>query len=140
MFELLKIAHLIMMAMASGSTLSSYVVLRASVGREDEAGLALARRTLAELTTFAVGFVWISGAALLWSRAHAPEPAVSAWFYAKLAFVALFTLAHAAQRLSGRRLRGGPDRVPARRGTERWASVAWLMSLLAICLAVVSFE
>ena len=140
MFELLKIAHLIMIAMASGLTLAQYVALRATAGREGEAGLALARRTLADLASFAIVFVWISGLSLLWSRSGIGKPDVNAWFYAKLAFVLLFTLAHAAQRATAGRRRRGGDRAATRRAGEKWVSLAWLMSLLAICLAVISFQ
>ena len=140
MFELLKIAHLIMVAMASGLTLAHYIALRASSGHEHEAGLALARRTIADVTSFAILFVWISGVTLLWSRFGAGDRELSAWFYAKLAFVLLFTLAHVTQRAMASRLRRRGDRVARRRSVERWVSLAWLMSLLAICLAVISFE
>ena len=139
MIELLKIAHLIMVAMASGLTLAQYMTLRASVGRESEAGLDLARRTIADVSTFAVGFVWFSGALLFWAHTDAQRADINAWFYAKLVFVVLFTLAHAIQRATSARMRTGGDRVAARRSSERWTSIAWLMSLLAICLAVISF-
>ncbi|KQT55187.1 MULTISPECIES: hypothetical protein [unclassified Aureimonas] len=139
MRELLKIAHLVMIAMASGLTLAQYVTLRASVGREEEAGLDMARRTLADLATFAVVFVWVSGVLLLWSRLGADGPGVTAWFHAKVGFVLLFSVAHFVQRAKGARLRTSDDRTAVRRAAERWASVAWLMSLLAITLAVVSF-
>lgn len=140
MLELLRMAHLIMIALASGLTLAQYIALRASVGREREAGLALTRRTLADITSFAVGFVWISGLTLLWSRFSIREEELSAWFYAKLGFVILFTLAHIMQRVSARHLRHGADSAPdARRAAERWVSVAWLATLLAICFGVISF-
>ncbi|KQT54399.1 hypothetical protein ASG43_01995 [Aureimonas sp. Leaf454] len=139
MRELLKIAHLIMIAMASGLTLSQYIALRASVGRETEAGLDLLRRTLCDIATFTVVFVWITGAMLFWSRLGTNGPGVNAWFHAKIAFVLLFTLAHVVLRSKSRLRRDEGDGKAVRRQSERWASIAWLMSLLAICFAVVSF-
>jgi uncharacterized membrane protein len=140
MFELLKMAHLIMIAMGSGLVLSHYVMLRASAGLEAERGLALARRTLADITSFVVASIWISGLTLLWSRYGDGERELSAWFYAKLVFVVLFTAAHLGQRMSAARLRPTGDLVALRRVLERWVSAAWLAALLAICLAVVSFK
>ncbi len=139
MFELLKMAHLITIAMASGLMLSHYVALRASAGRENEAGLALARRTLADITSFAVAFAWISGLTLLWSRYGAGDRELSAWFHAKLALVVSLTLAHILQRVRAAQLRRAGDFVKGRRIAERWVSVAWLMALFAICFAVISF-
>lgn len=138
MFELLKMAHLIMIAMGSGLVLSHYVMLRASAGREAERGLALADRTLAEITSFVVAIIWISGLTLLWSRYGSGERALSAWFYAKLVFVGFFTAAHAMQRIAAARP-GADDPAARRRIVERWLSGAWLSALLAICFAVISF-
>jgi uncharacterized membrane protein len=138
MFELLKMAHLIMIAMGSGLVLSHYVMLRASAGLEAERGLALARRTLADITSFVVASIWISGLTLLWSRYGERE--LSSWFYAKLVFVVLFTAAHLGQRISAARPHRTGDLVALRRVLERWVSAAWLAALLAICLAVVSFK
>ena len=140
MFELLKMAHLIMIAMGSGLMLSHYVMLRASAGLEDERGLALARRTLADITSFVVVFIWISGLTLLWSRYGSGERELSAWFYAKIVFVALFTAAHVIQRATAARLRRAGDLVAMRRVVERWVSAAWLAALFAICFAVISFR
>jgi uncharacterized membrane protein len=139
MFELLKMAHLIMIAMAAGLVLAHYIMLRASVGREEERGLALARRTIADITTFVVVFIWVSGLTLLWSRYGGGERELSAWFIVKLVFVALFTIAHVMQRVSAARLRRSGDLVALRRVVERWASAAWLAALFAICFAVISF-
>ena len=140
MFELLKMAHFIMIAMSSGLVLAHYVLLRASDGREEEPGLALARRTVADITSFAVALIWVSGLTLLWSRYGGGDRELSVWFYAKLAFVILFTGAHGMQRLVTARLRRSGDALAARRAGERWASVAWLAALLAICFAVISFK
>jgi uncharacterized membrane protein len=140
MYELLKMAHLIVIAMASGLMLSHYIMLRASAGLEGERGVALARRTLADVTSFAVAFMWITGLTLLWSRYGAGDREVSAWFYAKLVFVVLFTVAHVMQRISAARMRRIGDLVALRRVAERWLSAAWLSTLLVICLAVVSFS
>lgn len=126
MFELLKMAHLIMIAMGSGLVLSHYVMLRASAGLEAERGLALARRTLADITSFVVASIWISGLTLLWSRYGEGERELSSWFYAKLVFVVLFTAAHLGQRISAARLHRTGDRVALRRVLERWVSAAWL--------------
>lgn len=139
MRELLKIAHFVMIAMASGLTLAQYVMLRASVRREEEVGLDMARRTLSDIATFAVAFVWVSGVLLLWSRLGVDGPGVNAWFRVKVAFVLVFTLAHVIHRAKGTSLRTVVDPTAARRAMERWISLAWLASLLAICFAVVSF-
>ena len=140
MFELLKMAHLIMIAMGSGLMLSHYVMLRANAGLEEERGLALARRTLADITSFVVVFIWISGLTLLWSRYGGGERELSAWFYAKIVFVVLFTAAHVMQRVTAARLRRAGDLVAMRRVVERWVSAAWLAALFAICFAVISFR
>lgn len=139
MHEILRMAHLIMIAMATGMAVSHYVMLRASAGNEGETGraLALARRTLGDFTTMVVVFVWITGLTLLWSQYGDPDREVSAWFYAKLAFVGLMTAAHIMQRMTAARLRG--DQPEGRRAIERWVSIVWLSALVAICLAVVSF-
>ncbi len=139
MHEILRMAHLIMIAMATGMAVSHYVMLRASAGNEGEGGraLALARRTLGDFTTMAVVFVWITGLTLLWSDIGVPGREPSAWFYAKLVFVALMTAAHVMQRITARRV--AADQVEGRRFIERWVSLVWLSALIAICLAVVSF-
>lgn len=140
MFELLKMAHFIMIAMGSGLVLAHYVMLRASDGREEERGLALARRTIADITSFAVALIWVSGLTLLWSRYGSGERELSVWFYAKFGFVTLFTGSHIMQRVAAARLRRFDDPVALRRVVERWASFAWLTALLAICFAVISFK
>jgi len=139
MHEILRMAHLIMIAMATGMAVSHYIMLRASAGNEGESGraLALARRTLGDFTTMVVVFVWITGLTLLWSQYGQPGREVSAWFYAKLVFVVLMTAAHVMQRITARRVAG--DESEGRRAIERWVSIVWLSALVAICLAVVSF-
>jgi hypothetical protein len=139
MLEILKMAHFIMIAMGSGLVLAHYVMLRASAGREGELGLALARRTTADITSFVVFLIWISGLTLLWSRYGSGERELSVWFYAKIGFVVLFTASHVMQRITAARLRRSGDPVAVRRGVERWVSFAWLAALLAICFAVISF-
>jgi uncharacterized membrane protein len=140
MYEILKMAHLIMIAMATGMAVSHYILLRASSGSEGESGhvLALARRTLGDFTTMVIVFVWVTGLTLLWSRYGDAAREVSAWFYAKLAFVGLMTAAHVMQRIAARRVPA--DQAEGRRVIERWVSVVWLSALVAICLAVVSFS
>lgn len=140
MFELLKMAHLIMIAMGSGLVLAHYIMLRAGAGLESERGLALAGRTLVGITSFVVVFIWISGLTLLWSRYGGGERELSAWFYAKIVFVLLFTAAHVMQRMTAARPRRAGDLAAMRRVLERWVSAAWLAALLAICFAVVSFR
>lgn len=141
MFELLKMAHLITISMASGLMLAHYAALRASARRESEPGLALARRTLATVTSFAIGLAWMSGLTLLWSRTGAEAQPLGAWFVAKVGFVLLLTLSHAAGRIQAARMRHkGADPIATRRVVERWVSVAWLSALLAICFAVLSFH
>ena len=139
MLELLKMAHFIAISLGSGLVLAHYVMLRASAGLETERGLALARRTVADITSFVLALIWISGLTLLWTRYGSGERELSAWFYAKLGFVVAFTVAHVMQRFEAMRLRrsGGP--AAARRTLERFVSIAWLAALLAICLAVIAF-
>lgn len=138
MFELLKMAHLIAVAMASGLLLAAYIVLRASARRESEPGIGLARRTIVDVIGFSVALVWISGLTLLWSRYGAGDRELSAWFYAKIAAAMLFTLAVVMERMGALGSPAGHP-VAARRIAERWVSVAWLMALLTVCLAVISF-
>ena len=140
MFELLKMAHLIMIAMGSGLVLAHYIMLRTSAGLEEERGLALARRTVADITSFVVAFIWISGLTLLWSQYGGGRQQLSSWFYAKIVFVVLFTLAHVLQRMTAAQRRRAGDPVAMRRVLERWVSAAWLSTLLAICFAVISFR
>ena len=140
MYEILQIAHLILIAMGTGMAFSHLIFLRVSSGESGERGLALAhaRRVLADFTTMVVVFIWITGLTLVWSRYGDPARTVNAWFYGKIAFVGLFTLAHVMQRLKAGRFQGDdyPELV---KRLELWTSLAWLSALLAICLAVVSF-
>lgn len=140
MHEILRMAHLIAIAMGTGMAVSHYVMLRASAGHDGEAGraLALARRALGDMTTMIVVFIWITGITLLWSSYGEPGRVVSAWFYAKLGFAGLLTAAHVMQRLTA--ARAAADLVEQRRKVERWVSVVWLSALCAISLAVVSFS
>ena len=139
MHEILRMAHLIAIAMATGMAMSHYVMLRASAGNDGEPGraLALARRTLGDFTTMIIVFVWITGLTLLWSQFGEAEREVAAWFYAKLAFVGLMTAAHIMQRMSAARVPA--DQAEGRRVIERWVSFVWLSARIAICLAVISF-
>lgn len=140
MHEILKMAHLMAIALVTGMAMSHYIMLRASTGAEGESGraLALARRTLGDITTMILVFVWITGLTLLWSQyGQAPEREISAWFYAKLIFVGLLTASHIMQRITAARVPG--DQEEGRHLIERWVSIVWLSALIAICLAVVSF-
>lgn len=140
MYEILLIAHLIMIATATGMAFSHLVVLRVSSGQAGEraAALALARRTVADFTTIVVIFVWISGLMLLWSRYGESDRVVSAWFYAKLGFVGLLTAAHVMQRLKALQLHGETTEE-GRAAIELWVAVVWLSALMAIVFAVISF-
>ncbi len=140
MFEILLIAHLILIAMGTGMAFSHLIFLRVSSGEAGERGLALAhaRRVLGDITTMVVVFIWITGLTLLWSRYGDPDRAVNAWFYGKMAFVGLFTGAHIMQRSKAARFQGD-DYADLVKQLELWTSVGWLSALLAICLAVVSF-
>lgn len=140
MFELLKMAHLITIAMVSGLLLAHYVALRASAGREMEVGMSLARRTLADITSFAVAFAWISGLTLLWSQYGAGDRTLSAWFQAKFFLVCVLTLAHIMQRVRSAQLRRIGEPVMGRRVAERWVSFAWISALFVICFAVIAFK
>ncbi|MBK1625182.1 hypothetical protein [Afifella marina] len=139
MYEILRMAHLIMIAMVTGMAVSHYVLLRASAGREGEGGraLALARRTLGNFTTMVLAFVWLTGVLLLWSHYGMTEREVSAWFYVKILFVVVLTAAHIAQRVTAGGMRG--ITIEGRRIIERYVSIVWLSALLSICFAVISF-
>jgi uncharacterized membrane protein len=139
-FELLKMAHLLTIAMVSGLLLSHYVTLRASAGREGEVGMALARRTLADITSFAIAFAWISGATLLWSRYGQGELPLSSWFHIKFLLVCVLTGAHIMQRSRSAQLRRAGELVRGRRIAERWVSFAWISALFVICFAVIAFK
>ncbi len=140
MYEILLIAHLILIAMGTGMSFSHLILLRASSGEVAERGAALAhaRRILGDFTTMVVVFIWITGLTLLWSGYGDAERTVSAWFYGKLAFVASFTGAHMMQRVRAARFQGD-DYAGLIKRLELWTSLSWLSALLAICLAVVSF-
>lgn len=139
MHEILLMAHLMAIALVTGMAMSHYIMLRASAGNDAQAGhaMALARRTLGDVTTMIVVFVWITGLTLLWSQYGDPARQVSAWFYAKLLFVGILTAAHIMQRMTAARVHA--DQAEGRRLIERWVSVVWLAAMIAICLAVVSF-
>jgi hypothetical protein len=139
MLELLKMAHFIAVAMATGLVLAHYIMLRASARREDEPGMALALRTAASVTSFVVVLIWISGLTLLWSRYGSGDREPSVWFFVKIGFVILFTAAHVLTRITAGRGSSAGDPVAARRRIERFVSLTWLAALLAICLAVISF-
>ncbi len=140
MHEILRMAHLIAIAMATGMAMSHYVMLRASAGNDGEGGraLALARRTLGDFTTMIIVFVWITGLTLLWSQFGQSDREVAAWFYAKLLFVGILTAAHIMQRVTAARVPAGQRE--GRQKIEGWVSIVWLSALIAICLAVVSFS
>ncbi len=140
MHEILRMAHLIAIAMATGMAMSHYVMLRASAGNDGEGGraLALARRTLGDFTTMIIVFVWITGLTLLWSQFGQADREVAAWFYAKLLFVGILTAAHIMQRVTAARVPA--DQREGRQKIEGWVSIVWLAALIAICLAVVSFS
>lgn len=139
MYEVLRMAHLIMIAMGTGLAISYYVMLRAGAGHDVEAdrGLVLGRRALADMMSMVLVFIWITGLTQVWSgQGHAQNP-LNAWFYAKLAFVGLLTVAHVMERLTATGFAGDAPR--RQRLVERWASLVWLSALMAICLAVISF-
>jgi hypothetical protein len=140
MYEILLIAHLILIAMGTGMAFSHLIFLRVSSGESGQRGLALAhaRRVLGDFTTMVVVFIWITGLMLVWSRYGDPDRTLNAAFYGKIGFVGLFTLAHVMQRLKAARFQGDDYPNLAKR-LELWTSLAWLSALLAICLAVVSF-
>jgi len=140
MYEILLIAHLMMIATGTGMAFAHLIFLRVSSGEAGERALVLAhaRRVLGDFTTMVVVFIWITGLMLLWSIYGDPDRTVSAWFYGKIAFVGLFTGAHIMQRLNAARFEGDNYQDLIRR-LELWVSLAWLSALLAICLAVVSF-
>lgn len=140
MYEILLIAHLMIIAMVTGMAFSHLLMLRVSAGQSGDSSLALAlaRRTLADFTTMAVVFVWITGLMLLWSQYGQTGRVVSAWFYAKVGFVGVLTASHLMQRMQAARMHGRVgDKERAR--LELWVAVVWLAALIAICLAVVSF-
>jgi len=140
MYEILLIAHLILIAMGTGMAFSHLIFLRVSSGEVGERGatLAHARRILGDFTTMVVVFVWITGLMLLWSGYGDPDRAVNAWFYGKMIFAGVFTGSHFIQRLKAARFQG-EDYAGLIKRLELWTSLAWLSALLAICLAVVSF-
>ncbi|MYZ49700.1 hypothetical protein [Propylenella binzhouense] len=140
MYDLLLMAHLIIIAMVTGMAFSHLLMLRVSAGQSGERGLALAlaRRTMADFTTMAVIFVWITGVMLLWSQYGQTGRVVSAWFYAKVGFVGILTVAHVMQRMQAARMQGVVGEEDRAR-LELWVAVVWLAALVSICLAVVSF-
>ena len=71
MLQILLIAHLILIAMGTGMAFSNFVNLRLADGATGEAAKAFARQrmTIARFADMVIGLIWITGLALLWTRA-----------------------------------------------------------------------
>lgn len=137
MHDILKIAHLIVMAMVAGISVSHYALLRVAGGGTEEARRAVETvgRAFGNMTSVAIILVWATGLPLLWSGEDGRAYDVGGWFYAKIGFVLLLTAGHIYLRVGPMRRAGDMSSADA----ERALSVVWLSALLAISLAVVSF-
>lgn len=141
MLKILLMGHLILIATGTGMAFANFVNLRLADGATGEAAKAFgrSRMVLARIADMIIALIWITGFALLWTRAAEGLDTVSGWFYAKLAFVALLTLCHGLARATGGRMaRNGDASLHGR--LELFVAGVWLSALLAIILAVLAFD
>ena len=141
MLQILLMAHLILIAMGTGMSFSNFVSLRLADGAKGEGAKALARHrmVLARIADMVIALIWVTGFALLWTRALNGLDTVSGWFYAKIAFVVLLTLCHGmARAFSGRMQRTGDASLLGK--VELAVAGVWLSALAAIILAVLAFD
>ena len=141
MLQILLMAHLILIAMGTGMAFSNFVNLRLADGAKGEAAQAFARQrmTIARFADMVIALIWITGLALLWTRAATGLESASGWFYAKMAFVVLLTLSHGlARAVGGRMARTGDASLLGK--LELCVAGVWLSALGAIIFAVLAFE
>lgn len=140
MHEILRMGHLIMIAMGTGLAFADYMMLRLIEGEKGPRARALrfARRMLHDFTGAVLALIWVSGLTLLWTQYAVEERTLSALFTVKIGFVVVLTLCYGVIRWSapGREAAFG-ETVPRSIGLA--AATAWLSALLAICFAVISF-
>ena len=141
MLKILLMAHLILIATGTGMAFANFVNLRIADGATGEAAQAYARSrmVLARIADMLLALIWITGFALLWTRALEGLDTTSGYFYAKLGFVVLLTLCHGMARATGGKMaRTGGAALHGR--LELFVSGVWLSALLAIVMAVLAFD
>jgi uncharacterized membrane protein len=129
--------HLMFIAMGTGMSFSNLVNTRLAIakGGEFAKGLALQRRTIAQIGDGVIALIWVSGLALLWLTPFTPN----AWLYAKIAFVIILTACHGlARRTAGEIMRTGDMSLLPR--LRNFIAGVWLCALIAIALAVIAFS
>jgi uncharacterized membrane protein len=129
--------HLMLIAMGTGMSFSNLVNVRLAMikGGDLGKGLALQRRTIAQIADGVIALIWITGLLLLWLAPVTP----SLWLYAKIAFVVLLTLCHGlARRTAGEMARSGNTALMPR--LRNLIAGVWFSALAAIALAVIAFR
>ena len=141
MLQILLIAHLILIAMGTGMAFSNFVNLRLADGATGDAAKAFARQrmTIARFADMVIALIWVTGLALLWTRAAGGLESASGWFYVKMVFVVLLTLSHGMGRATGGRMARTGDMSLLGR-LELFVAGVWLSALAAIIFAVLAFE
>ena len=136
----LLIAHLIVIAMGTGMSFSNFVNVRLAAGQSGDItkGLALQRRSIAQIGDGVIALIWLTGIALVWIGIARGSFEASGAFYAKIAFVVALTVCHGLARRTGKQHgRTGEPALLARLGL--FIGGVWLSALAAIILAVVAF-
>ena len=140
MLKLLLMGHLIFIATGTGMSFANYINIRMAHGETGERGQALTylRRILAQFADVVIFLIWVSGIALAVTYAGTYGRDFPAWFYVKIGFVVLLTLAHITARLTASKMiRTGDQSLYGR--MEMLVGVVWLSALAAIALAVLAF-
>ena len=141
MLQILLMAHLILIATGTGMAFANFVNIKVADGAKKEAAMALAnlRMVLARAADAVIALIWITGFALLWTRATSGLETDSGYFYAKLIFVVALTFCHGMARATGGRMaRSGDASLLGR--LELFVSGVWLSALVAIIFAVLAFD
>jgi hypothetical protein len=134
MLTFMLIMHLAFTALGIGMSCSNFVNTRLAVGQTGDIakGLGLQRRTIASIGDSIIAAIWLSGFLLLQLRGL---EGLNTWFYAKIAFVILFTLSHIMARRTGAEMMRTSNGTLLPRMSLYIAGV-WVSALAALALAV----
>lgn len=134
---LLKILHLLAMAVGVGFGLAGLVIMGVTKARGREAmGLAMPLRArLGQLSALALLLLWVTGV-WMWLALHGGG--LGLWFGLKLLLVIGLTVVAALLNIAGfRAARGGPRPDPVR--MQRLSLIAAGLSVTIVVLAVLAF-
>ena len=128
--------HLMLIAMGTGMSFSNLVNARLAIakGGEFAKGLALQRRTIAQIGDGVIALIWVSGLAP--PLAHALHPECLALRQDRLCDF-IDGLSRLARRTAGEMMRTGDMSLLPR--LRNFIAGVWLCALIAIALAVIAF-